>query len=150
MALPNPSMSFTPFDILTAEEMNDLVENIEALAAGTGLNTDAITTVKIDDGAVTNPKIDWTTLTQNIIQHDGYVVIGSLQMAWGQSAASSTGTTITFPRAFLAAPVVMTNLADPGAQDPRAYNTTTTQTTLRQSYAVAPITVQWFAIGVAS
>lgn len=29
MALPNPSMSFSPFAILTAEEMNDLVENIE-------------------------------------------------------------------------------------------------------------------------
>lgn len=43
MALPNPSMSFSPFAILTAEEMNDLVENIEALAIGAGLTrtTDA-------------------------------------------------------------------------------------------------------------
>ena len=30
-------MAFTAFDILTAEEQNNLVENIEALAAGTGL-----------------------------------------------------------------------------------------------------------------
>lgn len=43
-------MSFSPFAILTAEEMNDLVENIEALANGSGL----------DDDAVTSDKIDWS------------------------------------------------------------------------------------------
>ena len=43
MSLPNPSMSFSPFAILTAEEMNNLVENIEALAAGTGIAAGAIT-----------------------------------------------------------------------------------------------------------
>lgn len=31
MALPNPGMSFTPFDPLPASDLNDLVENIEAL-----------------------------------------------------------------------------------------------------------------------
>lgn len=31
MALPNPSMSFSPFAILTAEELNDIVENVEYL-----------------------------------------------------------------------------------------------------------------------
>jgi len=51
MALPNPSMSFSPFAILTAEEMNDLVENIESLSTGTGLAA----------GAVKAPNIDWTT-----------------------------------------------------------------------------------------
>ena len=33
--LPNQGMVFTPFDILTAEEQNQLVENIESLADGT-------------------------------------------------------------------------------------------------------------------
>jgi hypothetical protein len=42
MSLPNPSMSFTPFDILTAEELNDLVENIEALSDGTGFEPGAV------------------------------------------------------------------------------------------------------------
>lgn len=36
MPLPNTGMSFTPFDPLPASELNDLVENIEALADGTG------------------------------------------------------------------------------------------------------------------
>lgn len=52
MSLPYPSMVFVPLDILTAEEMNQIVGNIESLAAGTGL----------DSGAITSDKIDWTTL----------------------------------------------------------------------------------------
>lgn len=55
--LPNPSMAFTPFDILLAEELNDLVENIEALAAGTGIGDGSIGTSDVADGAVTYPKI---------------------------------------------------------------------------------------------
>lgn len=47
MSLPNPSMSFTPFDVLPASDLNDLVENIEALAAGTGLNNQVITSSKL-------------------------------------------------------------------------------------------------------
>lgn len=51
MSLPYPSMVFVPLDILTAEEMNQLVANIESLSSGTGLA----------DGAITSDKIDWTT-----------------------------------------------------------------------------------------
>ena len=50
MSLPNPSMSFTPFDQLPASDLNDIVENVEALAAGTGL----------DDGVVTSEKLTAT------------------------------------------------------------------------------------------
>lgn len=50
--LPHPGMVFTPFDILTAAEENQIVDNIEALADGSG----------IGDGAVTADKIDFTTL----------------------------------------------------------------------------------------
>lgn len=46
--LPNPGMDFTPFDILTAEEMDDLVENIESLADGSGIGDKAVTADKID------------------------------------------------------------------------------------------------------
>lgn len=52
MSLPNPSMSFSPFAILTAEEMNDIVENIEALADGSGLDDEAVTVQKIDMATV--------------------------------------------------------------------------------------------------
>ena len=48
MALPNPGMVFTAFDPLPAASLNDIVENVEALAAGTGLNDSIITASKID------------------------------------------------------------------------------------------------------
>lgn len=47
MPLPNSGMSFTPFDPLAASELNDIVENVEALAAGTGLNNDSIGTTQL-------------------------------------------------------------------------------------------------------
>jgi len=40
--LPNPAMSFSPFAILTAEEVNNLVENIESLATGTGIGDSSV------------------------------------------------------------------------------------------------------------
>lgn len=49
--LPFPSMNFTAFDILTAAEMNQLVDNIEALADGTGLADGIINPNKLSLGA---------------------------------------------------------------------------------------------------
>lgn len=48
--LPNQGMDFTPFDILTAEEMDDLVENIESLADGSGIGDEAVTPEKRSGG----------------------------------------------------------------------------------------------------
>lgn len=45
--LPNPGMDFTPLTPLTAEEMDDLVENIEAVNAAPGLN---YSTSEVDTG----------------------------------------------------------------------------------------------------
>lgn len=49
--LPNPGMDFTPLTPLTAEEMDDLVENIEAI------NNATIQTDSIADGAITKVKL---------------------------------------------------------------------------------------------
>lgn len=57
MALPNPGMDFTPFDVLTAEELDDIVENIESLADGTGFEAGAIGTSTLAPGAVTPDKL---------------------------------------------------------------------------------------------
>lgn len=48
--LPHPALSFSPFAILTAEEMNDLVENIESLADGSGIGDGAVTPEKRSGG----------------------------------------------------------------------------------------------------
>lgn len=46
--LPNQGMSFSPFAILTAEEMNNIVENIESVASGSGIGDGAVTAAKIE------------------------------------------------------------------------------------------------------
>lgn len=66
MALPNPGMSFTPFDVLPASDLNDIVENIEELAAGTGLDTGAIVKSKLASSSVDSTKIDWAASTGKV------------------------------------------------------------------------------------
>lgn len=111
-------MSFTPFDILTAEEMNNLVENIEALAAGTGLNDSVITSAKIADGAVTPADLlagtgsswvwqTWSPSYANLTIGNGTVVARYTQIGktvclrWifqlGSTSAVGTNPTISLP-----------------------------------------------------
>lgn len=65
--LPYPSLDFVPLDILTAEEMNQIVANYTAINNSTiGTNqlaNNSITTPKLANKAVTSDKVDWTTLT---------------------------------------------------------------------------------------
>lgn len=42
MSLPNPNMDFSAFDTLPATELDDIVENIEALADGSGMDSTAV------------------------------------------------------------------------------------------------------------
>lgn len=53
MALPNPSMDFTAFDVLAAAQLDDLIENIQSLADGTGFLANAIPGSAIKLGAIT-------------------------------------------------------------------------------------------------
>lgn len=48
MSLPYPGKVYVPFDILTAQELNEDVANIESLAAGTGINDAVISYDKIN------------------------------------------------------------------------------------------------------
>lgn len=48
--LPNPSMDFVPLDQLTADELDDLVENIEYLATYINNNMLTLTVTTSDPG----------------------------------------------------------------------------------------------------
>lgn len=65
--LPYPSLDFVPLDILTAEEMNQIVANYTAINNATiGTNqlaNNSITTQKLANKAVTSDKVDWATLS---------------------------------------------------------------------------------------
>lgn len=56
MSLPNPGMDAVPFTPLTAEFLDNMIENIESLADGTGFDAGAIGTTDIAAGAVTAAK----------------------------------------------------------------------------------------------
>lgn len=70
MALPNPSMSFTPFDPLPASDLNDLVENIESLADGTGFDAASIGAVSIDFGGA-GSGIWWEEIGRTTLESAG-------------------------------------------------------------------------------
>lgn len=60
--LPYPNMDFVPLDILTADELDQIVANIEAInsaSIGTSaIANNAITTAKVADSAITKAKLD--------------------------------------------------------------------------------------------
>lgn len=58
MALPNPDMDFTPFDTLPASTLDDIIENVESLADGTGFTAGAIPSTALADNSVTPAKLN--------------------------------------------------------------------------------------------
>lgn len=66
LTLPYPDMVFVPLDILTAEEQNQLVGNIEFLAnqfplAASNIANGAIGSDQLAAGAVKSNNVDWAT-----------------------------------------------------------------------------------------
>jgi len=82
--LPNPGMSFSPFAILTAAELNDLVENIESLADGSGFDVGAIDTEDIATNAVEAPNISTSAIT-----------LGETSKTSTQDVTSASDTSVT-------------------------------------------------------
>ena len=78
MSLPNPSMDFTALDTLSASSLDQLVENIESLSDGSGLEDLAITETKLGAGAVTNGKIANSVITNTKLSTD----TGEIAGAW--------------------------------------------------------------------
>lgn len=93
MPLPNAAMSFSPFAILTAEEMNDLVENDQALADGTGLNTGAISTTALADTSVTATKLS----TDAIYLSDNAQSTSQGSLSTSETAITNMSITFTVP-----------------------------------------------------
>lgn len=64
--LPYPNMDFVPLDVLTADELDQIVANIDAINNASiptdSIANSAITTAKLADDSVTSDKIDFSTL----------------------------------------------------------------------------------------
>lgn len=101
LTLPYPDMVFVPLDILTAQELNEIVSNVEYISdqfpiAAANLASNAVTTAKISDEAVTADKIDFTNFIQT----------GSANVAYQANTTGGGFTEVTFPVAFSSIPKV--------------------------------------------
>lgn len=107
--LPYPSLDFVPLDILTAEEMNQIVANYTAInnaTIGTSQLADSsITTPKLANKAVTSDKVDWTTIGKSSSR---CIKLGDVKIMWGKTTVVMNGTaansfgasTVTLPESF--------------------------------------------------
>lgn len=79
--LPYPNMDFVPLDILTANELDQIVANIDAVnnaqITSAQMSNNAVTSAKIADGAVSFDKIDWTTFGRQHTTSSTSVTIGT-------------------------------------------------------------------------
>ena len=82
--LPNQGMVAVPFDIITSQWGNDIIENIESIASGPGIGDNAITTAKVAAAAITASKIDFTTM-------DVWPIIGQVT-----AASNTTSISVSF------------------------------------------------------
>lgn len=92
MGLPNPNMDFTAFDTLPAASLDDLVENIEALADGSGLDNGAITDAKMGMTGTTDAN-GWDVLdfgTHRLAWKSGTITGGSRTAGTAWSAGGTT------------------------------------------------------------
>jgi hypothetical protein len=118
--LPNQNMDFVPLATLSAADLDKLVDNIEALADGTGIGDGSVVTAKIADANVTNAKLaggagqpggawtGWTpsftnfTLGNGTVDYARYTQIGKtvlfeLSVTLGSTSSVSGAFTFTAP-----------------------------------------------------
>lgn len=93
--LPYPSMDFVPLDVLTADELDQIVANIEAInnaSIGAGaIDSNAITTVKVADDAITTAKIADGAITTAKLDADA---VGMTFL--GRTVLTATSSTLSF------------------------------------------------------
>lgn len=158
--LPYPDMDFTPLDILTAAEMDQMVANDQylrdfcaGLADGTNLS----------DGVIQARNIDFSTFDRTTNLSSGYYGMGDLLICWGQSTATlgtgsyaETQKAFTFPKAFVSTPMVMASCTDIGGyvgEYTVVSSVSTTSTTLtlgkvRNTDSAVSGIIKYLAIGV--
>lgn len=97
MALPYPTKVVLPFDIATAQDMNERHANDVALANGTGLSDGAVTSDKLAPSKTTDAN-GWTVYnygTWKQYEKHGTVIVTVPANSWNRSVATSlpSGTT---------------------------------------------------------
>lgn len=76
MSLPNPGMDAVPFTPLTAEFLDNMIENIEALADGSGLDAGSISNANLNTtaGELGGTWQSWTPTLGNFVVGSGTLI----------------------------------------------------------------------------
>lgn len=160
MSLPVPGMDFTAFDTLPAASLDDMVENIEALADGSGLNaggsSSGIANSKLKTGAGEPGGAwdSWTPTYTNLTIGSGTVVAKYKQIGkivhfrwiftYGAGSAVGTSPLFTLPVTAASGYIVGPEGADIGVAkllDAGVINVKGT-TTLSSTTTVGPQVIQ--------
>lgn len=88
MALPYTMDPVSPFDIITSQAQNERIANIEALAAGSGLDDGAVTPAKRSGGFATGSSTFSASTGNEVITGVGFAP-KKVQFTW--SASDGTG-----------------------------------------------------------
>lgn len=101
MALPYPSLAFTPFDILTAAELNEMMANISALqdgSSGLTIPSNSVNTSNLVNASVTADKIkDVQTATLSNTSWNNAKISGystTFRMGSASSGVAQTNVTV--------------------------------------------------------
>lgn len=169
LTLPYPDMVFVPLDILTAEEQNQLVGNIEFLAnqfplSASNIANGAIGSDQLAAGAVKSNNVDWGSMPQDADDRSSsYFQVGGLLLSWGAITANNQNTgayaettySVTFPKAYSVAPRVVASTTDVGGYIGEylvVSNASTTSVNItighvKEGGGTSSI-LQWIAIGI--
>lgn len=122
--LPNPSIVFVPLDVLTADELNQVCQNVSYLAdlfpiSSGNIGSGAVTGDKIANASITSNKIGNSTTGNTAIAptNNNVLRLGSRKIMWGSATINAvpTGTDksldVTFPEAFSIVPKVLVSVA---------------------------------------
>lgn len=89
MALPYPTMDFVPFDILTAEELDQIVANIESLSNGSGLGNNTITFTKLL-ATIFSGQVQSQVNAGSAGGTMKYINLGGIKLLWAIGAAQNS------------------------------------------------------------
>lgn len=133
--LPNQDMEFNPFDPLPASQLNDLVENTESLADGSGIGDEAVTPEKRSGGFKLITHTFANSIGPQSINGVGFkpkaIIVG-----WGLPTAA-TATIMSNGRAVDGSPIVQSSESVFVDGSTRATVTSTTQAFVRPNASAA-------------